>query len=194
MERLILASASPRRRDILTMLGLPFTVMETDIDETPIPGASPAEEALRLATEKMKTALFRLGNAEGAWILGADTVIDLDGSLLGKSETEEEARSTLRSLAGRDHEVITALALRSGKTGEFSFRVNVTRVEFAEISEREIDWYLGTGEWRGVAGSYRVQERAAVFVSSIEGSPSSVAGLPIRDFYAMLADAGFGFP
>jgi septum formation protein len=194
MEPIILASASPRRREYFQLLGLPFTVLPVLVDETlgdaSVEGRAWAEE---LALRKAGYARALPEGKDAPWIFAADTLISLDGKIYGKPRDREEAGETLALLSGREHQVITAMALHKG--GEKAARCCsvVSAVRFAFLSEGEIKWYLDSGEWQGAAGAYRIQGLGACFVSSIEGSYSAIVGLPIREFYVMLRDSGYHF-
>jgi len=191
MEPIILASASPRRQDFFRLLGLPFTCVPAEIDETPSPGLSPRQVAEDLARRKTRTVVEKQSAA--LWVLGADTIVVLDGNIIGKPADRNAAENMLKRLAGRRHEVITAMALYNGRWGDIDCRSVSCEVTFAPLTEAEITWYLDAGEWEGVAGSYRLQGLGACFITSINGSPSAVAGLPLHDFYVMLRDNGYRF-
>ena len=176
-------------------MGLPFTVVPAEIDETPQKGLSPRQAAEELALRKTTAVVDKLKkrrqNAD--WVFGADTVVVLDGKIYGKPGNRIAAGQMLRSLAGRRHEVVTAMALYNGRKEETD-RLSVTaEVVFAPLSGAEIEWYLGTGEWQGAAGAYRLQGLGGCLIKSINGSPSAVAGLPLRDFYVMLRNNGYPF-
>ena len=192
MENIILASASPRRQDILRRMGLKFTVSPQDVDES-FTGISADEEAVRLAAKKVQACMDTCGN--GKWILGADTFIVHNGSFMGKAGTTEEARDMLKSLSDKTHEVITGLALNvpGTKSSIISTAFCRTLVTFASLSDDEIDWYISTGEWQGAAAAYRIQERGEVFIKSVTGSYSNVMGLPINTFYGMLRSNNYIF-
>ncbi len=189
-ERLVLASASPRRRELLTQMGLAFTVIPSRADETLDHGRDPGELACEIAERKMADVAARV--PEGVWVLGADTFIVFRGRFMGKPRDRGEARLMLSSLSGNTHQVITGLALRDGSSG-VTTAYETTDVTFRPLSPAEIDWYLSTGEWEDVAAAYRIQERGACLVSSITGSPSNVVGLPIHRFYGMLRDTNYPF-
>jgi len=191
MEPIILASASPRRQDFFRLLGLPFTCVPAEIDETPSPGLSPRQVAEDLARRKTRTLVEKQPAAP--WVFGADTIVVLDGEIIGKPEDRNAAENMLKRLAGRRHEVITAMALYSGRQKSIDCRSVSCEVAFAPLSDAEIAWYLDTGEWEGVAGSYRLQGLGACFITAINGSPSAVAGLSLHDFYVMLRDNGYRF-
>lgn len=182
---LILASASPRRAHILRSLALPFRVVVSGADETIRPGETAGAAAERLAREKAQAAL----EADGALpVLAADTLVTCAGRILGKPAGEEEAAAMLRQLSGRVHEVVTGVCLVAG--GAARSGVERTEVAFAAMSEAEIAWYVATGEPLDKAGAYHVDGRGALFVESISGSPSNVAGLPVRLVLRLLREAG----
>ena len=125
------------------------------------------------------------------WVFGADTIVVLDGEIYGKAANRKDAGIMLETLAGKSHEVITAMALYSGYTKRTDCRSVSCEVEFAPLSADEIEWYLDSGEWEGAAGSYQLQGLGGCFIKSIRGSPSNVAGLPLREFCVMLRDNGY---
>ncbi|HEX8746577.1 MAG TPA: Maf family protein [Pyrinomonadaceae bacterium] len=186
-ERLLLASQSPRRAEILRSVGWPFEAFAVEIDETPRAGESPASYVERLALEKAEAAA-RIRHAP--LVLGADTTVVVDAEILGKPESDGDARRMLRLLTNRWHEVLTGVALVSrGGIGEDSVRRSVaherTRVRFGHMTEQEIDWYVRTGEPADKAGAYAVQGHAALFIEGIEGDYWNVVGLPIRLVYKL---------
>jgi septum formation protein len=193
MEHIILASGSPRRQDFFRLLGLPFTSVPADIDETPQQGLNPDQVAEDLAQKKALAVAEKLPPSASPWIFAADTIVVLDGKLFGKPDNREAAKQMLNSLSGKWHDVITAIALFNRNTAKMDCRSVSCAVEFAPLSAAEIEWYLETGEWQGAAGAYRLQEIGACLVRSIRGSPSTVAGLPLHDFYVMLKDNGYQF-
>lgn len=173
-QRILLASSSPRRREILTMLRLPFTAQAADVDETLFPGEDPFAAAERLAVAKAEA----MGDADGALVVAADTLVVLDGEALGKPADRADGARMLRRLAGRRHDVVTGVALvRGGRrvTGR-----EISGVLFAPMSDDEIARYLATGEADDKAGAYALQGIGSLFVERVEGSPSNVIGLPIR--------------
>lgn len=193
-DPILLASASPRRRELLRRLGVPLLTLPADIDESVADELHVAERVARLAELKARAteALpWPYAEPRPRWILGADTLVAAGERVFGKAEDEDEARATLRSLAGAWHEVHSGLAVLDASTGAVRSAVSTTRVLFGPMSEAEIEAYLGLGEWRGVAGSYRLQEAASLFVERIEGSYSGVVGLPLREFYGILRAAGY---
>jgi septum formation protein len=185
---LILASASPRRRELLSQLGLAFTVSAADIDETPREGEAAEAYVLRLAREKALTVAAR---HPGAWVLAADTTVALGPELLGKPADAEEARAMLSRLSGRTHDVYTGVALAGRHTEAFVVR---TRVTFRALGPGEIAWYAGTGEPLDKAGAYAVQGKGGFLVAAVEGSPTNVIGLPLGETLALLERAGVPLP
>lgn len=173
MTRLVLASASPRRLALLAQIGVtPDAVSPADIDETPSPKEAPRALALRLAREKALAV-----DAGDALVLGADTVVAVGRRLLPKTETEAEARACLELLSGRGHRVFTGVALKSA--AGVRTRLGEARVSFKVLSAAEIDAYIASDEWRGKAGGYAIQGRAARFIANIVGSYSAIVGLPL---------------
>ena len=193
MEPIILASGSPRRQDFFRLLGLPFTCIPAEIDETPPAGLSPQKAAEYVALQKTIT----VANMEYAnnfpWVFGADTIVVLENEIFGKPENRDAAKKMLGCLSGKRHEVITAMALYNGQLKKTDCRSVSCEVAFAPLSAKEIEWYLDTGEWEGAAGAYRLQELGGCLINSIKGSPSAVAGLPLREFYVMLKDNGYQY-
>lgn len=174
---LTLASASPRRRQLLEMLGIPVVVKPSHIPEIHRPGEAPGAYAARLAREKAS-------NVAGEWVLGADTTVVLDRELLEKPMDDEDAVRMLSLLQGRTHEVVTAVALIAG--GAVRERIDVTEVTFRPMTEALLRAYVATGEPMDKAGAYAVQGLASRFVTRVEGSYSNVVGLPIALVYQML--------
>ena len=181
---LILTSASPRRAAILTALGLPFRVVIPAVDESLLPGERGAEAAERLARAKAAS----VAGAAELPVLAADTLVLCDDQVLGKPTSPDDAARMLRTLAGRSHEVVTGVCLAHGGTARSG--VETTVVTFAPLAEAEIAWYVGTGEPLDKAGAYHVDGRGALFVSSVSGSPSNVAGLPVRLMLRLAQEAG----
>ncbi len=187
MYPIILASASPRRQEILHRMNIPFVVNPSNIDET-IPKEIDVKNGPEYLAQKKVEAILNTipPNTEAPWILGADTMVHIDGKLLGKPESVEMAREMLCTIQGKTHEVITGLALYNGNTHNICTRTNIAKVTFAPLSEEEIDWYTNTGEWHGAAGAYRIQGQASYFIKEIVGTESAVMGLPIFELYDML--------
>jgi nucleoside triphosphate pyrophosphatase len=189
MDKLILASTSPRRKEILKKFNIPFSIQPSDYTE--IFTDEPTDiQVLNLSQKKVKALLSLKPELKSSLILGADTAINLDGNIIGKAQDKEEAEKSLLAFSGRAHQVMTGLTLYNGKSGYFIQELSITDVIFAELSRKEIAWYLGTMEWEGVAGSYRIQEQGSLLIESISGSWYNVMGLPIRLFYGMVASQG----
>jgi septum formation protein len=185
--RLVLASGSPRRRELLATLGVAFEVRPTGADETPREGEGPEAMVLRLALAKARAAV-----AEGELALGSDTVVAVDGATLGKPADADAARAMLSRLSGRCHEVWTGVALveRSARGVRETARAVRTEVEFRPLARAEIDAYVATGEPLDRAGAYAIQGGASAFASRIEGSWSNVVGLPLAAVRELLARLG----
>ena len=181
---LILASASPRRRELLTYLGIPFEIAPADLDESLIPGEHASAYVERLARAKAR--------GDGL-VLAADTSVVIDDEVLGKPGDDQSLGATmLRRLSGRAHQVMTGIAL-SSPAGVTS-RVVISQVHFRALSQAEIDWYVKTGEGADKAGGYALQGRAGAFITSIVGSPSNVIGLPLAETVELLRAAGLRLP
>ena len=202
MEPIVLASESERRQEYLRLLGLPFTCIPSSIDETLDPDMDIEQAVEDLARRKVMKVVDTLkamppsslpGEQNIAWAAGADTVIDLDGKIFGKPSDREDAKRMLCTFQGRDHRVITAAALYNGRKKTIDCRSVVSTVTFARLAEREIEWYLDSGEWKGAAGAYKIQGLASCFIVKIKGSYSSIVGLPLREFYVMLRDNGYPY-
>jgi septum formation protein len=194
MEPVILASNSPRRQEYFKLLGIPFNIMAAKLEESPAPGQDAAAYTEDMARRKIAAVLDRLrGGAPPLWICGADTAVSVDGAIFGKPANREDAGTMLETLRGREHEVSTAVALFDGRRRCVDCRTVQSAVSFAPFSDRELEWYLNTGEWQGAAGGYRIQGLGACLVTGIRGSYSAVVGLPLREFYAMLMENGYPF-
>ncbi|MGB0926538.1 MAG: Maf family protein [Pikeienuella sp.] len=186
--RLILGSASPRRRDLLAQIGVtPDGVRPADIDETPQKAEPPRAYAARLAREK--AAAIAAGADSDDLILSADTVVALGRRILGKPEDEAQAAQYLYLLQGRRHRVMTAVALRRGE--QLWERLVETQVRFKRLSDADISAYIRSGEWRGKAGGYAIQGIGAAFIPAINGSYTNVVGLPLPEVAGLLAGAGY---
>ena len=181
IKPIILASSSPRRRELLSQIGLDFTVMPADVDERLLPGEGPELYALRVAFDKARTLAARTKNGI---ILGADTIVVLQETILGKPIDAADAACMLTMLSGRMHRVITALAVIDASTAEQNTALAVTRVWFRDLSPEMIASYVATGEPLDKAGAYGIQERGALFVERIDGCYFNVVGLPL----SLLAD------
>ncbi len=183
----VLASASPRRLELLKRIGVtPDLVDPADCDETPHKGERPLAYAKRIAAEKAEVVAARRA---GAAILSADTVVAVGARILGKAETEADARAFLTLLSGRRHRVHSAVTLIDA-TGKARHRVSTSTLAFKRLSASEIDAYVAGGEWHGKAGGYAVQGYAEAFVRSLSGSHSGVMGLPLFETRALLQAAG----
>lgn len=193
MEPIILASTSPRRQDILRSLGIPFSVLSPDYGEPFIEDISPKELAETHSMKKVESVMRMQLKMTVPWILGADTLINLDGRICEKPENRDEAREMIKSFSGKTHEVITAISLFHAETQYTSTKTSINRVTFMELDDAQIEGYLDTGEWQGVAGGYRIQGLASCFITKIEGSWSGIVGLPIHELYAILREHGYAF-
>lgn len=183
---IVLASASPRRKELLHQLGFNFTIDVKEVDETPSMEISPAEVAIRIASKKMDAFCFDF-LPDNTLVITADTVVALDQKILGKPGSHYDAKLMLQSLSGRSHDVITAVCLKS-KSKSFTF-FETTTVDFAEISDSEIDYYIQNFQPFDKAGSYGIQEWIGVgFISSIKGSYTNVVGLPTEKLRKALVD------
>ena len=193
MNPLYLASGSPRRRELLTQIGVPFTAISADIDETPLIDESPAAYVERLARGKAEAGRAVLAVSESGapmCVLGADTAVVLDGQILGKPVDEADAVAMLMALSDREHEVLTAIAVLDGQRCES--RVVRSLVRFRPISREEAVAYWASGEPLDKAGGYGIQGLGAVFVAGLNGSYSAVVGLPVCETFELLGH--FGIP
>ena len=183
--RLILASASPRRAELLRAAGIEFEVSPADVDERFLAGEKPEGAVVRLAEQK--AAAIAAGQPD-AVVLGADTTVVVGGEALGKPADGADAARMLRLLSGRAHDVLTGICLRA--SGRKLVHLEATRVRMLKLSEAEIAWYLSTGEAFDKAGAYAVQGLASRFIGGIDGSYSNVVGLPISSVYELLKELG----
>ncbi|WP_405234094.1 Maf family protein [Lentisalinibacter salinarum] len=181
----VLASASPRRRELLAAYGLEPVVRPVDVDETAHPGETPRDYVERLAVAKAEAAA---ADAPGAVVIGADTAVALDGEIYGKPASATDFRRMMGALGGRAHEVYTGVAVVQG--GRTAVRTAVSRVRLRQLDEREMRQYWASGEPRDKAGGYAIQGLGALFVSGLEGSYSGVVGLPLYETGELLAAAG----
>ena len=192
--KLVLASASPRRLQLLQQIGLePDALLPADIDETPLKLEKPRDLAGRLARQKAEAAarVARTDEAtKGAYLVSADTVVAVGRRILPKAEIVEEAAGCLRLLSGRQHRVYTGVAVVTPKDA-VRLKVVETRVRFKRLSQDEIESYLASGEWRGKAGGYAIQGLAGTFVTKLVGSYPAVVGLPVHETAAMLEGEGY---
>jgi septum formation protein len=185
---LVLASASPRRRELLSQLGLRLQVAPADVDETPLPGERPTEYAARVAGAKCDAAIQAQIVTPHPPVLAADTTVAVGAQILGKPADRDDARRMLGLLAGRRHEVITAYRIRHGS--RMAERAVTTAVTFRALQPAETDAYLDSGEWEGKAGGYAVQGIAGAFVTELRGSHTNVIGLPLAEVLADLLALG----
>ncbi len=174
---LVLASGSPRRRELLSQLGLTFATVAPDVDETPLPGERPIEMVRRLA-------LAKAAAVAGDPVLAADTTVEIDGEIFGKPLDADDARRMLRRLSGRAHKVHTGVAVRAGS--EVAVEVVTTIVTFVALQPAVIEWYVGTGEPLDKAGAYAIQGHGGIFVEHLRGSTSNVVGLPLTTVARLL--------
>lgn len=198
--RIYLASQSPRRRELLTQIGVRFDLLlfrggvraDADIDETPLPGEAPQTYALRVASAKARHGLRlqTLRHLPPRLILAADTTLDLEGEIIGKPRDAADAIRILQRLAGRSHRVLTAVAVAD--RSRLETRLSVSEVRFRALDDAELRRYVASGEPLDKAGAYGIQGRAAMFIAEIRGSPSGVAGLPLCETALLLRE--FGYP
>lgn len=185
-RQLVLASGSPRRRELLGRLGIPFAVRAPDVDETPLEGEDPVAMVERLAVAKALAVAGGLGTV--AVVVAADTTVDVDGDNVGKPDDGAHAARILRRLAGRTHRVHTAVAVAAD--GSLRSASTTSDVTFAPMTDAEIDWYVGTGEPLDKAGGYGLQDLGGLFVESVTGSVTGVLGLPLDVTVRLLAEVG----
>ncbi len=185
---IVLASASPRRRELLGLAGVPHRVQPSEVEETRAPGESPAGFAERAALDKAR-AVAR-GCPAGAWVLGADTVVVAGDEVLGKPRDREDGRRMLRLLSGRTHQVVTGVALVEAPAGRQAVFCTETAVAFRPLDEAWIEGYLDSGEPMDKAGAYGIQGRGALLVAGIQGSYTNVVGLPLGETVLLLERNG----
>jgi septum formation protein len=182
-----LASASPRRQDLLSQIGVTFTLLHTGVDEAQLPGESADEYVRRLALEKARAGRALLAGRAGSPVLGADTAVVADGRILGKPRDRDDGIDMLQALSGRSHLVFSAVALAAGRE---AVRVSTSAVTFRTLTRAQCVAYWDTGEPLDKAGGYAIQGRAAMFVSRLEGSFSGVMGLPVYETAELLQEFG----
>lgn len=188
MGTLVLASSSPRRLELLSQVGIePDRVDPADIDETPGRDETPRRLVLRLAEEKAGAVVPR---HPGAFVLAADTIVAVGSRILGKPEDEADARRMITLLSGRAHKVLTGVAVIA-PDGRVSSRVVETRVTFKRVTAQELDVFIAGGEWTDASGGYKIHKRAGGFVTGLQGSYSSVVGLPLYETINMLTGLGW---
>jgi septum formation protein len=190
--KIILASSSPRRAEILRDAGIPFKVCAAEINETPLPHESAHAMVARLAEEKARAAASRVSNGEGECIvIGADTTVELDGEIIGKPDDSVHAREILGRLSGRTHRVLTGIFLLRLPDSATRAAVEISTVTFSPLSENEIVVYASSKEPFGKAGGYAIQGLAGKFIPRIEGCYFNVVGLPLARLYAQLQELGW---
>jgi len=189
--KLILASSSPRRKDLLASFGKPFIIDIPDVDESLLPGEDPSAHVRRLALDKARTVVTR---HDGGLVVAADTIVVLDGLIIGKPGDEADARRMLGALSGRSHQVYTGVAVADAAAGTAASRVACSLVTIASIGEEEIARYVATGEPLDKAGSYAVQGLGGKYVSRVNGSLSNVIGLPLEELRELFLSAGWAAP
>jgi septum formation protein len=182
---LILASASPRRQALLRLVGIRFEIIPSQADERFLPGETPEEHVIRLAREK---AMEVAGKHRDRWVLAADTVVEIDGKVLGKPRDHGEAEEMLQNLSHREHRVLTGYCILRFPSLEKREGKVISRVKFKDLSQEEIRWYLNTGEPFDKAGAYAIQGRAAFMVKEVQGSYTNVVGLPLCEIVEALRE------
>ncbi|MCF6179744.1 MAG: Maf family protein [Geopsychrobacter sp.] len=192
-DKIILASASPRRKELLQQVGFDFEVIPSQAEEHEVPGESPQDHVVRLSLEKAREVSTR-DDIDGRWIIGSDTIVLRDEQILGKPANDEEAALMLRSLSGRTHQVLSGYAILDRRTGENRCAAVTTRVSFRSLTDAEISGYIASGEPVDKAGAYAIQGLGAFMVSRIEGSYSNVVGLPLCEIVQALEILGAPVP
>jgi len=191
---LVLASGSPRRRQLLGEVGVAIEIVAPHVDEAAAPGEAPEALAVRLAREKALEVARRLGPDPARTVLGADTIVVVDGDVLGKPDDEAHAVRLLERITGREHEVITGVAVASSETLAVRSVAVRSTVTMHPATRAEIEAYVATGESLDKAGAYAVQGEGRRFVAKVEGSETNVIGLPVEEALALLREAGVGAP
>jgi septum formation protein len=182
-----LASASPRRRALLSQIGVDYTLLHAEVDEALLPGESAGDYVRRVALEKVRAGRTLLSADAGSPVLGADTVVVVDGRIMGKPRDRDEGIDMLLTLSGRSHQVLSAVAISAGRE---ALCVSESRVTFRTLTQAQCAAYWDTGEPHDKAGGYAIQGRAGVFVSRLEGSYSGVMGLPVYETAELLREIG----
>lgn len=183
MKKIILASASPRRKELLTLAGIDFTVQQADIEEKIAPDLKPFEVVKQLAFQKASAVAEK---SKDCIVIGSDTVVSLDNKILGKPKSENEAKEMLKLLSGKTHKVYTGVAIISDEKNVSFYEE--TEVEFYELTDREIADYVATGEPMDKAGAYGIQGKGCVLIKRINGDYFNVVGLPVARLYRELGD------
>ncbi len=198
MKNIILASNSPRRKEILESLKLEFTVKSPNFDENSVKELDSIELCRKIARGKGLSVFNMLetesyGLNSDAIILSADTLVFCEDKIFPKPKSRDDAKSMLKFLSNKKHSVVTAIFCMDITTKKIIEKQAVSFVYFKDMSSKELDFYLDSNEWQGVAGAYKIQERAAFFIKKIEGSHSNIVGLPIHELYEALCDLDFEF-
>ena len=188
-DQLVLASASPRRRELLQQIGLKFQVIPSQAEEHILPGESPEEHVIRLSLDKATEVADRAG-VSGRWFIGSDTIVLCDQQILGKPQDETHAAAMLKQLSGREHQVLSGYAVIDRQTGEQRTEAVTTKVWFRHLTEAEITGYIATGEPADKAGAYAIQGLGICFVARIEGSYTNVVGLPLCKLTLAMKELG----
>ena len=181
-----MASGSPRRQELLNRVRIPFKAFPPNIDENFNRIKSVEARVRRIALRKVEKVVSLFEQESPRWVLGLDTLVEIEGMAINKPDGIEDAERILKLLSGKIHRVYTGIALLPSKGKKIDLRSVCTEVKFIELIDEDIEYYLETGEWSGVTGSYRIQERGAFFVEYIKGSYSNVVGLPLETLYGML--------
>lgn len=188
LPTIYLASGSPRRSELLAQMGVSFDVLRLSVDETQLSDENPVDYVERVAVAKAKAGWQAIQSGIRRPVIGADTSVIIDQTILGKPQNEQQARNMLQSLSGRQHQVLTAVA--AVYDDQVICRLNQSWVTFITLSPAEITWYLSTGEGQDKAGGYAVQGLAAMFIEEIQGSYSGIMGLPVRETRELLMEIG----
>ncbi|MBE9486038.1 MAG: septum formation inhibitor Maf [Chloroflexi bacterium] len=188
-DKVILASASPRRKELLEQIGLAFEVIPSRAEEKELPGETPEEHVVRLSIDKASEVANR-PEITGRWFIGSDTIVLCNGQILGKPLDEQQAAVMLRQLSGREHQVLSGYAILDRETGRQRTEAVMTRVRFRELTDEEITRYIASGEPADKAGAYAIQGLGVCFVAGIEGSYTNVVGLPLCRLTLALKELG----
>ncbi len=188
-DQLVLASASPRRRELLQQIGLEFQVVPSRAEEQVLSGETPEEHVIRLSLDKA-TEVANRDDISGRWFIGSDTIVLCDTQILGKPEDERHAATMLRQLSGREHQVLSGYAIIDRQTGKQRSAAVRTNVWFRQLTEAEITSYIATGEPSDKAGAYAIQGMGVCFVARIEGSYTNVVGLPLCKLTLAMKELG----
>ncbi|MGL4985601.1 MAG: Maf family protein [Treponemataceae bacterium] len=191
MKTLYLASSSPRRKQILDSVAIPFTPLQYDFDESYPKGLQKNEASAFIAQKKISQSIKIVPQEKDFLVLSADTLILLDNEILEKPQDKNEARLFLEKLSGKTHQTYTSLALFDSTSKKTSVKTSVNHITFRTLKKDEIEWYISTNEWHGAAAGYRIQGRASFFIQKIDGNFSSIMGLPLFELYAMLQKYDF---